>query len=105
MRAKLFCAMGACMRYIGLLQSNTVHVHCYVSCNPHSWSRFPSNNEKDCAGLDLSSTIVLNDGVKIPRLGLGMSLSEPGTCTSAAGAVTAALKNGYKLIDTAIYYK
>ena len=53
--------------------------------------------------MDLSSTIKLNDGVEIPRLGLGMYLSEPGP--SSAGAVTAALKNGYKLIDTAIYYK
>jgi len=53
--------------------------------------------------MNLSSTIKLNDGVEMPLFGLGMYLSEPGQ--SSAGAVTAALKNGYKLIDTAIYYK
>ena len=63
----------------------------------------PLTSEISKMSLSLSSTIKLNDGVEMPLFGLGMYLSEPGQ--SSAGAVTAALKNGYKLIDTAIYYK
>ena len=53
--------------------------------------------------LNLESTIELNDGVAIPLFGLGMyemSLGE-----TSVNAVKIALTNGYKLIDTAAYYK
>lgn len=53
--------------------------------------------------MNINSTVRLNDGVEMPLFGLGMYLSEPGS--SAANAASSALKIGYKLIDTAIYYK
>ena len=46
--------------------------------------------------------LTLNNGVKIPQLGLGVFRSEPGPET--AGAVTAALEVGYRHIDTAKAY-
>ncbi|XP_067687431.1 glyoxal reductase-like [Haliotis asinina] len=53
---------------------------------------------------NLSSTITLNDGYTMPMFGLGMYLSKSGSGASAERAVTYALKNGYKLIDTAEFY-
>ena len=52
---------------------------------------------------DLSSTVVLNDGVIMPLFGLGCYLSEPGSPTE--DAVADAIKHGYRLIDTAQLYK
>lgn len=52
--------------------------------------------------LDLSSTIPLNDGRAIPRLGLGVFQSEPGAETY--DAVRAALDLGYRHVDTARLY-
>ena len=46
-------------------------------------------------------TITLNNGVKIPQVGLGTYLLEP---DDAQTAVTYALDNGYTLIDTANVY-
>lgn len=46
-------------------------------------------------------TILLNNGVKMPLLGLGTFLLEP---KDAEFAVFSALKNGYRLIDTAQSY-
>lgn len=43
----------------------------------------------------------LNNGVSIPKLGLGTFLMDP---AQAQAATTAALKNGYQLIDTANAY-
>lgn len=54
----------------------------------------------------LASTVTLNDGVVMPLFGLGLYLSEPGTDASPAeNAVAYALQNGYKLIDTAQFYR
>ena len=46
-------------------------------------------------------TITLNNGVKIPQVGLGTYLLEP---DDAQASVTCALNNGYTLIDTANVY-
>jgi len=46
-------------------------------------------------------TITLNNGVKIPQVGLGTYLLEP---DDAQASVTYALNNGYTLIDTANVY-
>lgn len=48
--------------------------------------------------LELSSVKVLNDGNKIPVLGLG-------TFISTEDAIQWALRDGYRLIDTAWLYK
>ena len=52
--------------------------------------------------LTLQSRITLNNGVKIPRLGLGVYQSPPGRKTQHA--VKYALKVGYRHIDTAYIY-
>jgi diketogulonate reductase-like aldo/keto reductase len=46
-------------------------------------------------------TIRLNNGVELPALGLGVFQSPP---AETAGAVEAALRTGYRLIDTAAAY-
>ena len=46
-------------------------------------------------------TITLNNGVKIPQVGIGTYLLEP---DDAQASVTYALNNGYTLIDTANVY-
>jgi methylglyoxal/glyoxal reductase len=52
--------------------------------------------------LTLDSRAVLNNGVEIPRLGLGVYQSLPGQTTE--NAVRYALMIGYRLIDTAQLY-
>jgi methylglyoxal/glyoxal reductase len=52
--------------------------------------------------LTLDSRAVLNNGVEIPRLGLGVYQSPPGMTTERA--VRYALTIGYRLIDTAQLY-
>lgn len=52
--------------------------------------------------MNLQSTYTLNNGIKIPVLGLGVFQSPRGETTQQA--VTAALKNGYRHIDTAKIY-
>ena len=47
----------------------------------------------------LSSTTTLNNGVKMPWVGLGVYMSSPGASTQ--GAVEAALAAGYRHVDTA----
>ena len=48
-----------------------------------------------------SPLLVLNNGVKMPALGLGVFLAP---ADQAAGAVSTAIQNGYRLIDTASAY-
>ncbi|MFO7869904.1 MAG: aldo/keto reductase [Kiritimatiellia bacterium] len=51
---------------------------------------------------DLTSTVKLNDGNRIPRIGLGIfQIKDPAECEKA---VTAALDTGYRHIDTAAAY-
>lgn len=52
--------------------------------------------------MDLASTVTLNNGVEIPRLGLGVFKSPPGKETEQA--VRWALEIGYRHIDTAAAY-
>ncbi|QRN95022.1 aldo/keto reductase [Archangium violaceum] len=52
--------------------------------------------------LDLQSTVKLNNGVRMPRLGLGVFRAPRGEVTRAA--VSAALAAGYRHIDTARIY-
>jgi methylglyoxal/glyoxal reductase len=52
--------------------------------------------------LTLDSTVTLNDGHKMPLLGLGVFQSPSGSMT--IDAVKTALKVGYRLIDTARIY-
>ncbi len=53
--------------------------------------------------MNLSSATTLNNGLKMPWLGLGVFLSKEGT--EVENAVKVALANGYKSIDTAAIYK
>ena len=48
----------------------------------------------------LQSTVQLNNGIEMPIFGLGVYKSERDTVP----AVQAAIKNGYRLIDTAAFY-
>ncbi len=50
----------------------------------------------------LNSTVKLNNGIQIPRLGLGVYQIHPGKST--VKAVKFALKTGYKHFDTAMIY-
>jgi diketogulonate reductase-like aldo/keto reductase len=52
--------------------------------------------------FDIESTVELNNGVKMPRFGLGTYRLSPGKETY--DAVRTALEVGYRLIDTASYY-
>lgn len=52
--------------------------------------------------LTIASTIQLNNGVAMPRLGFGVFQVEPGTTTTAA--TSEALAAGYRSIDTATLY-
>jgi len=52
---------------------------------------------------DLSSTISLNDGVEMPLFGLGTYLTKVGKETEEA--VVHAIKNGYRMVDTAQDYR
>ena len=52
--------------------------------------------------MNISSTLPLNDGVKIPILGLGVYQAKSGEETR--NAVAWALENGYRQIDTAARY-
>ena len=52
--------------------------------------------------LHMASTVELNNGVKMPRFGLGTYRLSPGKETY--DAVRTALEVGYRLIDTASYY-
>jgi diketogulonate reductase-like aldo/keto reductase len=62
----------------------------------------PSRGAVPDAVLTSSSTVTLNNGVAMPRLGLGVYQSRPGSETR--DAVLAALQLGYRLIDTAAAY-
>lgn len=53
--------------------------------------------------MNIQSTLKLNNGVEIPRLGLGVFRSAPGSDT--VNAVRFALEAGYRHIDTAAVYK
>ena len=53
----------------------------------------------------LSSTIKLKDGVEMPLFGLGMYQIPSGPNGPAEQAAVHALKNGYKMIDTATFYR
>ncbi|MFZ6027143.1 MAG: aldo/keto reductase [Chloroflexota bacterium] len=53
--------------------------------------------------LTISSTVTLNNGVPMPRLGLGTFLSEVGEATQ--NAVRWAIEAGYRHIDTARIYR
>ncbi|MFP2928888.1 aldo/keto reductase [Pyxidicoccus sp. 3LG] len=49
----------------------------------------------------MSPSLTLNNGVQLPALGLGVFQSPP---AETAGAVEAAIRTGYRLIDTAAAY-
>jgi methylglyoxal/glyoxal reductase len=52
---------------------------------------------------NLQDAVTLNNGVKMPGFGLGVYKMEDGQ--SVVQSVNAALKHGYRLIDTASYYQ
>lgn len=53
----------------------------------------------------LYSTIQLKDEVAMPLFGLGMFRAEAGEDGPAEKSALFALQNGYRMIDTAVYYK
>ena len=59
------------------------------------------NNNEDTGNNDTDKTVILNNGIKMPIIGLGTwTLSKD----EAEMAVYVAIKEGYRLIDTAEYY-
>ncbi|RDW73530.1 aldo-keto reductase-5 [Coleophoma cylindrospora] len=54
------------------------------------------------AKYSLASTITLNNGVRMPLIHLGVYMTSGSEC---AKAVTAALENGYRAIDSAQWYE
>lgn len=52
--------------------------------------------------MQINSTVTLNNGIKMPIFGLGVFEAKSGDETK--NAVSLALKNGYRLIDTAAIY-
>jgi len=53
----------------------------------------------------LSSTITLNDGVVMPMFGFGTYALSGGDEGEAVMAASFALQNGYRLLDTAAFYR
>jgi methylglyoxal/glyoxal reductase len=53
--------------------------------------------------LNITSTVILNNGVEMPLFGLGVFQTEQGKETQQA--VRWALETGYRLIDTAAIYR
>jgi diketogulonate reductase-like aldo/keto reductase len=66
-------------------------------CQPTSTTEVDAMPE-----LDIRSTVILNNGVEMPRLGLGVYQTRPGKETRAA--VEWALEAGYRHLDTAALY-
>lgn len=67
--------------------------------------RFQTLKNFSCVSIEvrgMNETVTLNDGHKMPLFGLGVFDVLGGSCR---GAVKFALQNGYRLIDTASYYK
>lgn len=60
-------------------------------------------NARGQQAVDLASTVPLNNGVRIPWVGLGVFKSPPGKETE--NAVRWALEIGYRHVDTAAYYQ
>jgi methylglyoxal/glyoxal reductase len=61
------------------------------------------NSELRSKMMNLETTVTLNNGVEIPRVGLGVFKAEPGQATEQA--VRWALEIGYRHIDTAALYE
>jgi len=84
-------------------------ISCTIYCSHASldYCTDKSSDSSDCGSLrvakDLRSVVRLNDNVLMPLFGLGVYLAEAGQ--QAQEAVLFALKNGYRLIDTAQYYQ
>jgi len=53
--------------------------------------------------MNITSSTTLNNGIKMPWLGLGVFLSREGS--EVENAVKIALENGYRSIDTAAIYQ
>ena len=53
----------------------------------------------------LSSTITLNDGVVMPMFGLGTYKLCNGDGSQTETVASFALENGYRLLDTAAFYR
>lgn len=65
-------------------------------------ANFYSSTRSNIQDVNISSTMTLNDGVKIPMFGLGVYLTGSGQDTR--NAVLWAMENGYRQIDTAARY-
>lgn len=67
------------------------------------WKKYKTLEELRRLSLTLGSTKKLRNGIEIPYLGLGVFLvKDPAECENA---VKAAIKNGYRSIDTATRYE
>jgi len=55
--------------------------------------------------VDINSKMTLSDGTQMPYFGFGTYLCAPGEGGAAVKSVEYALSNGYRMIDTAQYYK
>lgn len=72
------------------VKSKVNHANLYTSIHPN------------IQGVNISSSVTLNDGVKIPIYGLGVY--QAGSGEETRSAVLWALENGYRQIDTAARY-
>ena len=75
--------------------------HC-INSNHYGPSSLSSNTDSASHWNSINTSIVLNDGVQSPVFGLGVHGIKPGKET--IDAVHWALKEGYRLIDTASRY-
>jgi diketogulonate reductase-like aldo/keto reductase len=71
-----------------------------------TFNKFPFKSLKAAmSSLNINSTIKLNDGYEMHLFGLGVYEAEGGESGPAERAVLCALQNGYRMIDTAQYYR
>ena len=78
-------------------ESNSENCKDFARDNRKFYTSTPQSNI-----INISSTLTLNDGVKIPMFGLGVY--QAGSAEETRNAVLRALEKGYRQIDTAARY-
>lgn len=83
-----------------LLVTIFTHAQCTIAKQGGELAQ-PSTTPDDTVSGHLAPTIMLNNGMSLPMLGLGTYSLQGDVCFNS---VYTALKNGYRLIDTAYMY-
>jgi len=87
------------------MQYTTVPVLVQAGVNICKISRPFSTIRNIMSELNINTTITLNDGYKMPLFGLGVYEAPSGNQGPAETAVLFSLQHGYRMIDTAQFYK